>query len=467
MDGCTSGRVALVFAGVLWVAAAGAIGQEVTPADPQFPGPGSGEVDPWYLPAVEDAPADPPAEENPYAGDLLTRTHGLGDPLGMRSRLADRGLTFDVYATQFYQGVVQGGRVRDWEYGGKLDYLFNVDGGKLGLWQGLLVNLHAETRYGTDVNNIDGLLAPSNIAMNFPEPNRNITSITGLKVTQALSENFVVYLGKINTLDEYVIRFSDELGLGRPGLGGFQNTSLVFNPILARTVPYSAAGVGGAFLREGQPLFTFTVFDPEERAAKALEDLYARGVVLVPDLVLRGKPFGRPGLYNFGGTYSNARYRSFDPAAYLEIPPELVRDEQFAPKETGSWSLYANFYQAVWVDPYDEKRTWGVFGQFGLSDGNPNPIRFVANSGIAGRSMLPRRRLDTFGVGYFYLGLSDQFKALAGPFLPQQDEYGVELFYNYAVTPWCRLTYDLQVARPSTQGLDTAIITGLRLQLRF
>ena len=108
-----------------------------------------------------------------------------------------------------------------------------------------------------------------------------------------------------------------------------------------------------------------------------------------------------------------------------------------------------------------------MFGQYGISDGNPNPIRFVANLGVGGRSPLRFRTYDTFGVGFFYTGLSDEFKALASVVLPQHDEYGVEVFYNYAITPWCRLTGDVQVARPSTVGFDTTVITGGRLQILF
>ena len=337
---------------------------------------------------------------HPYTGDLSSRLRLSGDWWGSRSALADRGLTFDLFLTQFYQGIAAGGRRQAWEYGGKLDYLFNLDGAKAGLWKGFYTNLHAETRYGTDVNGIDGLLTPSNIAMNFPKAGKDITAITGLKFTQALSETSVVFLGKINTLDEYGFRYSPALGTNRPGLGGFLNTSLVFNPIVGRTVPYSAAGLGYAYLREGQPLFSFSVFDPQERATTGVANLFARGVVLVPDLTFNVKPYDRPGKYNFGGTYSSASYRSFDPAAYLNILPKLVLDERYAPKETGSWSLYANFYQSLWVDPEDQKRNWGVFGQFGISDGNPNPVRYVANGGIGGRSMIPGRTYDTFGVDY-------------------------------------------------------------------
>lgn len=407
----------------------------------------------------------PPA--NPYLGDLRSRSYMTGDWFGTRSVLADRGVTFNLFATQFYQGVATGGRNQEFNYGGKLDYLTHLDGEKLGLWQGFFVDMHAETRFGTDINGVDGLIAPSTLVMQFPRANESITAITGLKITQALSENFAVYFGKMNTLDEYPLKYSPGPVNEPPGLAGFQNTSLVFNPILARTVPYSAAGAGAAILANGAPLLTVTVFDPRERAAIGLEGLFDQGITIVPELQLRVKPFGRPGVYDFGGSYSNARYRSFDPAAYLDIPLALVRDERLSPQETGSWSLFANFYQSVWVDSNDTDRTWGVFGQFGLSDGNPNPVRFVANGGIGGRSPLACRKLDTFGAGYFYLGMSDAFKSLAAPLLPQRDEFGVELFYNIAVTPWCRLTTDLQIARPSTAALDTALLPGLRLQMIF
>lgn len=110
--------------------------------------------------------------------------------------------------------------------------------------------------------------------MNFPEPDMNMTSVTGLKFTNLLTENVAVYLRKINTLDEYPLRYSPGLGTNKLGLAGFINTSLVFNPIAARTVAYSAAGVGVAVLEEGEPLVTFWVFDPEERATNRLLQLY-------------------------------------------------------------------------------------------------------------------------------------------------------------------------------------------------
>lgn len=427
--------------------------------------------EPLRIPEFPDDPNAPaldidesvPAAVNPYEGDLFKRMRLTGDWGGHRSALKEKGLVFDLLATQFYQGVAGGGRIREFEYGGKLDYLFHGDGGALGILPGSFLDIHAETRFGNSVNNIDGLIAPSNIAMQFPTPDGSVTSITGFKMTQALSPNFAVYLGKINTLDEYPLKYSPGMGNNRPGLEGFMNTSLVFNPIAARTLPYATGAVGFAILQEGEPLFTLTVFDPEERAARGMQGLYSEGMVLVPDLLLKTRFLGKQGKFNFGGTYSSAKYTSTEPAAYLAIPP----GEGPAPVETGSWCLYSNFYQALWVDAADEKRTWGVFGEFGISDGNPNPVRYVTNAGLGGRSPFSGRTLDTFGIGFFYMGLSDQFKALTSTRIPQQNEYGVELFYNYAITPWCRLTTDLQFAEPSTKPLATAILAGLRLQMLF
>lgn len=382
---------------------------------------------------------------------------------GFKERLENRGITLDFFATQFYQGVASGGRQQEFEYGGKLDLLTRFDGQKMGLWQGFFVDMHLESRLGHSVNAFDGLLAPSNIAMNFPESEGNITALTGLKVTQALSENFALYAGKINTLDEFPIRYNSAQGLGRPGIGGFMNTSLVFNPIVARTVPYSAAGIGFAILRELEPVFTFTVFDPAERATTGLQNLFEEGVVLVPDLIIRTDRFGLPGIYNFGGSWSSADYTSLDPAAYLNIPVELGN----LPTSSGSWSMYTTFYQALWSDPTNEKRTWGVFGAAGLADSETNPIQYSGSLGLGGRVMRPSRPDDTFGIGVFHLGLSSEFRDLASTVSAQRHEQGLELFYNRAVAKNVRATADFQVARPSTVAFDTAIITGVRLEMFY
>ncbi|MFN6102901.1 MAG: carbohydrate porin [Planctomycetaceae bacterium] len=416
-------------------------------------------------PELESASPSAPAP-NPYAGDLFTRRYMTGDWDGWRTNLAERGVTMDFFATQFYQGVTSGGLSQEFEYGGKLDFLPNFDGQKLGLWQGLSANMHVETRFGTDTNVIDGTLLPSNAAMAFPitgEPTG--TWITALRFNQALSENFVVFAGKVNTLDGYALKYSPGVDTNLPGLGGFQTMGLVFNPIAARGVPYSAAAAGAVMLFGQGSTLSVSVMDPEERSDRGMDNLFANGATFATDLVLRGKTFGLPSILDMGVVYTTSDFTTLDRSVYLNLLNRGQLQTGNLPIENSSWAVYVSGSQALWQSATDEKATWGLFGGLGLSDGNPNPIRYYASCGFGGRSMLPSRPLDSHGIGYYYLGLSDQVKDLTRNKLPLRDEYGVELFYNIAVTPYCRLTPNLEVARPAIVGIDAPIIAGLRLQM--
>src|SRR5262249_54615393 len=79
--------------------------------------------------------ADAPVP-TPYSGDIWTRSTLSGDWWGVRNDLANKGVTLDMSITQVGQGVVAGGKNGEWEYGGRGDFILNLDSGKLGLWPG-------------------------------------------------------------------------------------------------------------------------------------------------------------------------------------------------------------------------------------------------------------------------------------------------------------------------------------------
>ena len=108
-----------------------------------------------------------------------------------------------------------------------------------------------------------------------------------------------------------------------------------------------------------------------------------------------------------------------------------------------------------------------MFGNAGISDGKPNPIKWSAIVGIGGSSPIPCRQLDTFGIAYYYLGFSDDFKNVARLITPVRDERGLELFYNVGVTPWCHVTGDLQVITPILERAETSLVLGLRAKIDF
>jgi porin len=46
-------------------------------------------------------------------------------------------------------------------------------------------------------------------------------------------------------------------------------------------------------------------------------------------------------------------------------------------------------------------------------------------------------------------------------------EHQVEMFYNFHISPWLRLTGDLQIIRPTRRIAERAIVPGARLEMRF
>lgn len=439
--------------------AVGALFATIAPA--QAPAPAG--ADP--LPGAEaidrlTAPADTSATPTPFGGPLARRPKLTGDWLGLRTGLRECGITIDISTTQFYQGVTAGGLERTFAYGGRNDYFLTLDGEKLGLWKGLFFKLHGETRYGESANFKTGALSPVNEYLLVPGSQGVVSGLTGAKVTQFLTENTLVIAGKINLLDEIVQPLT-----GATGLDGFQNVSLIFNPILARTLPYSTTGAGVIYQQDGHPVFALSVFDTIDRSTRgAFDRLFADGAVIFATAILPTKFFDRPGHYGVEGAYSSGRYTNIRESPYLDPVAGLVFP---GPPQTGSWAVGCLFDQAVWVSPVDPKRVWGVFGKFGIADDNPNPIRWSASGGVSGASPIPGRSRDTFGLGYFYLGISDPLKRAARPLTPLGNEQGVELFYNARVTPWFQFTPDLQVIDPFQQQARTALVFGLRAKLDF
>ena len=49
-------------------------------------------------------------------------------------------------------------------------------------------------------------------------------------------------------------------------------------------------------------------------------------------------------------------------------------------------------------------RNWTLNGDYGLTDGDPNPIRWFADLALVGTSPIGDRENDTVGIGYYHLG---------------------------------------------------------------
>ena len=90
---------------------------------------------------------------------------------------------------------------------------------------------------------------------------------------------------------------------------------------------------------------------------------------------------------------------------------------------------------------------------------------FFANVEVFGLN--EARPHDRIGAGVFWNGLSDQFTDLVSPEVNLRNTWGVEVYYNFEITPWAHLSADLQFAQNENQSDDVAVIPGVRLVIDF
>jgi porin len=403
------------------------------------------------------APAPPKTPATPWSGDIWTRSQMTGDWFGSRTALAESGLTFLGDFTQYYQGVAAGGLARQFEYGGRADYLIDVDSRKLGLWQGGHLDLRGETRLGQDINAIDGVVAPSNFAMALPRDNQNVTALTGLQYTQDLSKSLSIFFGKLNLLDGTPAAYDKGMRLNY-----FLNSAMQNN--LSRTyLQPSTLGAGFVVRDEVEPVFNFYLLDTHYTpTTTGLPTLFSNGVLLYGEYRLRTNWFDLPGHSAVGFLYSDAARTVLDLSPYAATL--ATQSGATLETKTSAWTASYRFDQVLYADSEDPKRSWTLNGDFGLTDGNPNPFRWFGNLSLVGGSPIPSRANDTVGIGYYHLGVST-LPVLKNLGFGAED--GVELFYNAAVTPWFHVTPDLQIIDPAQRNNQTAILVGIRGRLSF
>ena len=406
----------------------------------------------------------PPA--TPYSGDFWSRSTLTGDWGGFRNEMANKGVTLDLSVTQVGQGVVDGGKNGAWEYGGRGDFILNLDSGKLGLWPGGFFNFEMEGNWGRAVNNKTGALMPVNSNQILPLPPGDIFGVPAWNFTQFLSPYFGLGLGKFATITAN----SGDMNEFAHGKGdtNFMNMAFNFNPLIAVTVPYSTLGTGLVVLPTKDPkeaiVTLFLMSASNSPTTSGFGDLNDNNLVVAAEGRVRTNFFGFTGHQDFGTSFSNKNFTSID----QRLDRDVIENGALRTKK-GSWNIWYNFDQYLYEPKKGEDKGIGLFGRLGVSDGNPNPMKFFASFGVGGKGMFESRPNDKFGFGYYFLNMSNpsirvnisnpiiQDLVLTKKFL--RDEYGFESFYNVAVTPWLLLTPDVQIIR-GTQKDKRTIVPG-------
>ena len=428
---------------------------------------GQGPKTPPAFPASESA-SEGKAGDQAAAPDsgFWERKYLTGDWGGTRSQAETNGLELEFSLTQFVQGIADGGIKTGAAGTGKFQTSFKFDLGKLAGWKFWSAEVKTETRFGGPLLLGTGAINPVNTAVIVPGAAGSVFSITSLNITRLFpihlekGDLIAVSVGRYNLLD----LVDEEFFAGR-GIDRFFNMAQIGPLTVLREVPLITNGASFAYVRRGEPFFTFALLDPNDHSLDpGLSDLFTDGVTFSPGINLPSKFFGKTGKHSFSAAVTTKKYTPFDSIRQIILPGPSIHPIQ---PESGSWSVSYTFRQ--YIVERGRKDGWGLFGQVAFSDRNTSPITKFVNVGVGGSGLFKGRLKDEFGIAYAYTDLSEVLKDNLAPLSIRrlQAEHQGEMFYNFHITPWLRLTADLQILRPARPIADIATVPGVRLSVIF
>ena len=414
-------------------------------------------------PASDAKPAPEPAPDF-WHQETLT-----GDWGGARSRWKEKGIELEFKSTHFFQGIASGGiDDSNSEFNGKGEMTWKFDLGKVAGWKYWSSEMKAEVRYGGPVLLGTGAINPVNTGAFTPGAEGAVVAITALNFTRLIPKDlkkgdlYAIAFGRFNILD-----LIDEDFFGGGGTDRFFNIAQIGPLTVVREIPLVTNGASFVYIKGGEPFITFTALDPNDHTTDAgLDDLFADGVTFTPGINFPVKYFNKSAKHSFSFAITTKKVTPFDALRQVIIPGPPRNPVE--PKR-GSWSVSYVFRQ--YLVERGRRDGWGLFTQLAFANKDTSPITKFFNVGLGGNGLFKSRNTDEFGVAYAYTGLSsvllDNIDLIALGHSPLQAEHQVEMFYNFHITPWMRLTGDLHIIRGVRRNVERSVIPGARLELIF
>ena len=395
-------------------------------------------------------------------GGFWERTQLTGDWGGRRTDLARRGVFFDVYTTSADQDILSGGlEPGDW-FVQNTQMSINIDTGRAGLWDGGLIHFTTQARYGgnpaetfnsgSSVPTYTGLLLPDPLAYSTMLPSEYF-------LVQGLSEQTSLVVGKISD-----IFIPDQTLFADSYKFYFANFAFNKNPITTNFYNPTAWAVLGVWAPSKQLAFAGGVLDPNSRAQNLATNAFDR-VNLYFTAVASYEVAGLPGQFSPAFNWSNQYqldltnpYGALSPGQIPQAVGYLLGSPDSAglPINNASSScfLIANASQYLYVADAPKEvatklksgvplRGVGVFGRAGWAPQQTNTITGDGSVALFARGLAESRAYDSVGVGWYMNGISpdlqNQVRNYTGGALNVKNEQGMEVFYDYAITPAVRL----------------------------
>jgi len=401
--------------------------------------------------------------------DFWTQETMTGDWGGTRSRWKEKGIELEFKLSNFVQGLASGGDgSNETEYTGKFEMNWKFDLGKVAGWKYWSSEIKTEFRFSGPLLLSTGAINPVNTAAISPAADGESVAITALNFTRLIpidlkkGDLWAISFGRFNLLD-----LVDEDFFGGAGTERFFNLAEIGPLTVVREVPLVTNGFSAAYVKGGEPRFTLAILDPNDHTLDSgLDDLFADGVTFSPGVHFPAKYWNKSAKHSLSAAITTKKFTPFDIIRQNIIPGPALNPVE--PKR-GSWSVSYVFRQ--YLVERGHRDGWGFFGQLSFANKDTSPITKFVNVGLGGNGLFKSRNRDEFGVAYAFSDLSsvlkDNIDLLTIGDRTLQAEHQFEAFYNLHVTPWLRLTGDIQIIRGVRPRFDTAVVPGARLVMIF
>jgi porin len=403
------------------------------------------------------------------ASDFWHRTQLTGDWGGARTDLARHGFFFDLYSTSAHQDVVSGGLKTGGTFIDNTQLSINIDTGRAGLWSGGLLHITLESRYGSfspQETFTVGSTVPQYTGLAFPGPffGQHDVLPTEYFLLQSVTPHFSVLLGKID-----VLTICDHTLFGNTYKYDFANLNFNKNPMALNfynTTSWSALGV---WTPSKQLLVAAGVLDPNSQAnnfaTNAFDRINVYGTAILSYTVggLPGQSWAQFNWTNkpkidLGAPFGQLPSGTNSQAVGILLGGPSVQGVPINYRST-SWITIGNVSQYLFVKDHAgaiaEKlgsgqplRGIGVFGRIGYGPEETNPVTRDASVALIANGLSDPRPNDSYGLGIYHSGISrpleDDIARLTEAAVTPKNENGLEVFYDFAITPAIRVTPSYQ-----------------------
>lgn len=446
---------------------------------------------------AQQSPSDQPAAQQQPAADKAApdfwhRDTMTGDWGGLRTTLADMGITFTVnYYAEVFDNV-QGGIKRGATYDGMFEPQVDVDLDKLLGWKGGSFHASMIQAHGPSISQgwTGNLMTVSSVLAAPPA-----TRLYDLWLQQALFDDTLeVRIGIMNIDAEFITSQTASTFIN--STFGWPGWTALELPGGAPAYPLSSPGVLVKWQQQPQGFYLQgAVFDgdptdhggsngPETIPSGTVESFRGGALIMVEGgyAVNQGKNAKGPAMtFELGGWYHTSDQFHDQRFDNTGIPLASPASNGIPLDHRGDWGMYAvadaSLYQAA------DGGGLSAFVRIAGSPGDRNLVSFYADAGLTYKGLIPGRGDDTAGLAIAYAriggnarGFDQDVQVYSNPSFPVRDQETVlELTYQFQVTPWLIMQPDVQrifhpggyVLNPDGSVRRDALVLGLRSTLTF